>query len=719
MTETESVKPKTVYRHEVPKYLQWVNEGVQDRMAGSGGLAQVDREIQALAADYPELAPYRRVCSSERRQFEDLLDLGDPNKSNFQTRETIWNEIIGNEGIQIVDEKGGVLDQFTDLVVRVSANLSDQDFAAVFAVTLAYDHYKNCALAAIDGLVFAYKWIGSLEGKDTAVEISGPRALEVVTAVSLLRYEILRGFHRGTVEDKNLLQGVGVGAYALAHEQTSKVTRDEVVELITTNVDAIKWSYIHTQLRGGGAFSICDREATEKFTDAWVRTFGKCARLMETMRPIVQLEVFPQKLPGTVEVQYPFCFYRADKDSWISNAPPRELEPYLDFRYEPEQDESAISLIFGPLGSGKTVVLKSMTAKAVWDGHFVVILKSDKRNQPLYFCLPALGMGREVERRLALMNVKPHPLPTMIVNVIREDQQHLLKGKPLTIFDRVVYIRRPLDFELDFGILVDELKRIRDSFPFPSQDRPEGAVLMVRYLNRQVGAGQANEDLQIAAVLNASLNRWREDNKKDNLDQLWDEITEVAPLEIKGGQSGADLSRVTGQLYETLLVSRGLGMGIFGATVEPKGVAPSILSNANNLVFQNLPTEQMNVLLDKKSGIIQLDNPHEREIVLRQNEANVHGRRMWWYYNRRRRTIELLMTCPPPTCLERKNVSALEAFRKIEQLTKGTILQDYDKINWNPVSQGGIVLARCGTGRQAKLPKERIMPDISALERSI
>lgn len=242
----------------------WVVQGLIDLLEGRGGLTYLEQRIQPLASVYAPLAPLRAKISQEKLQYEILIKVADVSASEHATIKRSVKTIEGALGFQeAMDELGSFGIPSSDMISE-----------PLVAAHLAFKHYKACAVASLDALATAYRWIGSVFHQDAVTLNRCEKGSQVLTHLELVLYE-LRHPHENRIEDTSLMQAIGVCAYALAHK---KIQREDAVRLVSATVDAMAWTIISTQI--DPAWASVSADATEHFMQEWSRTFGVAAQFL-------------------------------------------------------------------------------------------------------------------------------------------------------------------------------------------------------------------------------------------------------------------------------------------------------------------------------------------------------------------------------------------------------------------------------------------------------
>jgi hypothetical protein len=684
----EEPKGTTPYNRHVRLLYLWARQLIIDAGEGRGDITGFDRRLIHLSDMIPELVEIGAKASSKRDSYFRFTDICDPMSKEVGTPSDIEAELLQAVGKDVFKAT------FKELVKRSKeAPVPPEVTSRLMAAYLGWQSYLESSLLIFSGLVLALKYIGKMSNK-TALEFSHPLTVSWVTH---MRWEILRGLASKNIEEKTLIQGIFYIGYSVSW---GKFTEAEGVEFITACVTRLQWAWIFTRL--GAGWLVHNERAALAYRQAFARIFGPSAAFFEnapTEKSVgIQFPPLPTLLIKNPKVQYPYAFFLVDRTSWLSgmNEVPY-LKPLRKFSFKSGQTFASFILIFGPRGSGKTAISMSLALLAIWDGMTAVVLKSDSTNQATYMMLPAFEIPEIESFLLTRMGVVPHPAPTMVLNIIRPSQRHLLKAVPFTRWDRIVEVENPDNFDLDWGIVMDALKKVHDEFPM--DPKPRGAVVVNRNLQRQIKGLRENEDLKISANLNGCLNRWQEHHRLP-IFLLNDEIRDMAPAFIMGGSAGKDTSRMQGQFIQTLIDARRLNYSMTGNTVQPQDIVTAAINMSSDIFFRDLPPDQMDFLLKKGSGAIQLRDDSERDIVYSLNEANALGPHLEFWFNREKREMNLAYLVPPPTHLESTSRDPKLAFQMWEKRTGKDILVDYKDIKWDQVT-----IAKCRGVSGARRPK--------------
>ena len=142
---------------------------------------------------------------------------------------------------------------------------------------------------------------------------------------------------------------------------------------------------------------------------------------------------------------------------WESGQISREitLEPIYRLPIFPKADFGALQAVYGPLGSGKTFLLSSLICYSVLRKHELVFSPlNDKTNTLTLACLPLFTHDKRTENLnqiLQNLEVEPQGIPCLNITVLTKDEQiYDVRKNPPTIFDRILEVKDPKGFKVDF-----------------------------------------------------------------------------------------------------------------------------------------------------------------------------------------------------------------------------------------------------------------------------
>lgn len=687
--------PKTTFRPDMRIMYEFVRDCIIDGVEGRGEFWADLKRLNQMVGEVPEISKLVAKGHSDRRLWIALNALSNPETLRFRTLRDVEDHVysavtnlVGEESFEDSREELQDLADAMDACPNVNA--------PIIATHIAHEFYESSALAILEGLVRTFKWIGECAGK-TAVYVDPA----VIDDLKRMRLEIIRGYSKRSIEEKNLIQAEVILPYAVAHEDESGITMEQAQTFIRSCIKALKWAYI-TLI--DPAWAKYDAEAALEFTEQLSLTFAPAAKYLERKQEARQLGIIYAKLtvkrPG---LRFPFQFYIADKRSWMSDSDTITMMPLTDMPFLSGQRQAAVSMFLAPPGSGKTTAMFSLAFAAVERGAIVTSFMGDSTNQGCYLCLPALGDEMEsVIAKLEEMEVKPTPMPLMILDVITRSQRELLQHYPITKYDRVIEVESTRTFNVDFADIIREADKIREQSPL--RPKPRGVAIFARFLDRKDPEGKFDEELAVCWNLNRLRDQWRRRTGGSRpVVNFFDELYAMIPRTIYGRGAGQDKSAAMGQINDMLTEARRLNMAVIGSTQHPTDLIGAPIAQATNVFLKNLTREDAEHLLKKGSGVLQFpaERAAERDRLLSMNDSKAFGGNFCWaWWSDDKREAEVVEACPPPTYLQLTTEDRWRPYELYDELyekeTGESILVDWKDIDWD-----AITIAR---GRESSAP---------------
>ncbi|MHA1632513.1 MAG: hypothetical protein ACTSXC_06900, partial [Candidatus Freyarchaeota archaeon] len=267
-------------------------------------------------------------------------------------------------------------------------------------------------------------------------------------------------------EEKQLLQ-------FLARGNMAGIPVEEAERLIRLGMKVVKYGYLYQVLMVTEAhqhyinvlseYSALYKKINEKIRKRLIELY---AEEEETERQVFIME--PRK--GV----YAPCLYMSRR-SWESGSISKEidLQPIYNLPIFPRANMGSLQAVYGRLGSGKTFLLSSLICYAIHSRREVVFIPlGDKSNSLTYAMLPLLPYDRRTrdlhDILTKLIGAEPAGVPVLILNFLRRGEEITDTWKhPPTIYDRIIEIDNPLDFKINFNLLLQELKQIAEEMGYP------------------------------------------------------------------------------------------------------------------------------------------------------------------------------------------------------------------------------------------------------------
>jgi ribosomal protein S27E len=470
-------------------------------------------------------------------------------------------------------------------------------------------------------------------------------------------------------EEKEMLQFLTRGNLA-------GIPPKEAEELICTGMEVVEWGYLYEVLGVAGAHG--------RYAEALTRYNVLYDRLNERIRTtLVGLHAEAKRrithFKPTLTGRYTPCLLMP-KRFWETGQVAAEvvLEPLHRLPLFPKADYGPLQAIYGPRGAGKTFLLSGITSYAVLEKREMVFCPlSDKSNSYAHACTPLFPYSKRTEKLVRtlhdVLGVDPQPLPTITVTVLRAGEKvDDLEQHPPTVYDRVVRVENPRGFDLDFGVLAEELEEVAEGQGFKG---PAG-LINIRNLDRHYIAENVNIDVQVTSNLLTVFDRWRKSHLSIPARVVLDEVSYLAASTI--ALYSGDAFRSGATISDFIKESRRNRLSLEMATQLPLEVVPDIRNAATNVFFRELAMSkdknrsQIDFLLES----LQLADPLVRGVVRELNNRALLGKGYWFWYNQPSRSIEVVRPCPPTFCLQDPRLTPRKLFRLYERKTGEKILLD-------------------------------------------
>jgi len=631
--------------------------------SGKGGVANLSRWFMQMV-DVPGIGQYRTVIANNIQHYERILAIINPKSIHGKT-----DQEIGLELFFVLGEKDyvGLIEKFAEM--NRPFNMK------VVAAYVAHDYVLKAFLYSYVAMSKVLGFIGShfSDGKFVVSDISFTRYL------ALLRAEFIAGQHDTPPEEKNLLQLVWYGNLAGLDQKIAFV-------LIKKGVEVLRWGYITSLV--SGAFMPEFMKAEEAFTPAFQEVMKQLTPKVEVSAPVSFKPVFTidEKVKSKDDKLYRFPFFIIDPEAWYSGSIQGEVElqAFPEFPMFPTQEGGCLTTIFSPMGSGKTLVMNSMSSRAILEkGNMVFAPMGDDSNQLLYSFMPMFDYDRRTSYLCRFlrerMQTEPTGIPLTILNIIRPEEKVLLNSQTLTVFDRIIYVDDPKNFDVSFDKIFREHKSICKEH-FGLKDRR--GYISVRNLMRYNSRDKTYTDIQIAANLLFRLDVWKTSHE-ETLHLFLDEVHQMAPASLK--LAGSDTSSLSGTIGTSIRSHRRKNTSIMCNTQQPLELIPELRNMSTNIIFRDLPVSskkdlsQMESLLDSLSLIDQSQANAVKEI---NRKGLFSGKsRFWFWFYRPKRMINVLWSCPPPHMLQ-DTTTTYEKIVKMyeERFNKKVIVTDVEQV---------------------------------------
>ena len=464
-------------------------------------------------------------------------------------------------------------------------------------------------------------------------------------------------------EEKQTLQFLVMGNIA-------GIPEEEADPFIRLCVSVVKYGYLYQVLGATGADDYYMKFSAEKsvlFDKFNERIRMKLADLYatETKRPTIKVKSVEGYAPCLVMPRH----------SWQTGQMAKEitLEPAYKMPIFPLHDMGALQAVFAPLGQGKTFLMSGIACYTVSQKHGLVFsFLNDESNSLSYASIPLFGYSQRTKNLLRILNslgVEPRGIPTLTLNFLRKNESisdRDRKHAP-TIYDRIVIVDDPRAFQVDFNMILNELKDVAKEYGFT---KPFGMVT-VRNLKRT--EGKSNIEAQITSNLLTEFTKWRKSHLDHPARIVLDEISYIAPAQIV--LYASDALHVGATISDVIKESRRDDVSIDFATQRPLEILPEF-REATNIFFRNLPMsrDKTRSQIDYIVDSLQLEDPSIKSVVREMNNRGLLGKGYWFWYHQPARRIEVVRPCPPTFSLQDKQLTARELFSRYEKETGNKVL---------------------------------------------
>jgi len=476
-------------------------------------------------------------------------------------------------------------------------------------------------------------------------------------------------------EEKEILQFLARGCMAGAELEGAE-------RLIRLGIEVVKYGYLYEVLGLTGA---------QPFYESSLLEYSKIYNKMSETIRTSYLEMYAVAGTGKQTITigetqggyYAPCFIMP-RGCWESGSISRDivLEPVYRLPVFPKADFGALQTVFARLGSGKTFLLSAITCYSIISKHEVVFCPlNDKSNSfslagiPMF---PYSGRTKDLLATLEVLGVEPQGVPTITLTVLRKDEKiRDVDQHPPTIFDRVVEVENPKNFELDFRQVMRELKEVAEPY---GHSRSVG-IVCVRNMDRFDMNANVNIDVQVASNLIGQFDRWRKGNVSHPARAVIDEISYLAASQLM--LYAGDAARAGATVSDFIKESRRNNLSVDFATQRPLEILPEIRDAATNVFFRDLPMSKdkarssIDFLLDS----LQLADPSIRDVIAGINNRGLLGMGFWFWYHQPSKKIEVIKPAPPTFLLQDPDLTPRQLIRLYEKETGQKIfLEDWSAV---------------------------------------
>ena len=476
-------------------------------------------------------------------------------------------------------------------------------------------------------------------------------------------------------EEKETLQFIVRANLAGVDLETAK-------KIINLAINCVKYGYLYQVLGADGAYPFYD-ETLQVFNPLYDKINTYIRQVLSVGQETRRVHI---TVKATLGGYYAPCLLMP-KNCWESGkiAGTIEMEPVTRFPIFPKADFGALQAIFAPIGGGKTFLLSGIMSYSILNKQELIFSPlGDKSNSFTTACLPLFNYDERTKRLLhnltEKLGVEPAGIPLLTLTVLQEGDKITDNDKnPPTIFDRVVMIKDPKSFEIDFKEVVNELKGVAETYGYAKTT----GLITVRNLDRYYTGKNVNIDVQNAISLLQQFDAFRKSNLRQYSRVFIDEISYLASAQVT--LYGSDALRSGATISDYIKESRRNKSSVDMATQLPLEVLPEIRNSATNVFFRDLAMSkdknrsQIDFLLDS----IRLKEPAIRPVIKAINERGLLPKGYWFWYRAETRDINVINPCPPIFCLQDPSKTPRQIFKLYEKATGQKILLD----SWKNVPQ--------------------------------
>ncbi len=373
-------------------------------------------------------------------------------------------------------------------------------------------------------------------------------------------------------------------------------------------------------------------------------TFEEEARLSYELHRMwyVWLEEEPDRLPAP--------FFIIPRTYWSSGALPRRgtirVRP-LKFPPFARKGRTILNVVFGVLGSGKTVFLNSMAVYRLDRGGFGLRLEIDHHRRlqaqlmatPLHKEHPAYDYVVSVER------LRPRPVDVISLVIVRSDSD-LKYAKPPLKIDRIVYVENPGAFHL--GDLWDKLYK-------------PGRLICLKFVNMRV-TGQAYTSL---------LKSFLEFRAERRMQPMFVQIEEA----LMGAAAKVSMMYSRSMLMsaeEVEILIQGLrGLGLAGelSSQRPAYIISSARGQASNIFTGHMAPQDVESVFE---GLPEKGEFEVARRIIEDGSISFNDSYKWFLWiDKSRGEVNFVRAAVPPCGAEITDVDPAEIFEEYGLLADG------------------------------------------------
>jgi len=331
----------------------------------------------------------------------------------------------------------------------------------------------------------------------------------------------------------------------------------------------------------------------------------------------------------------------------------------------PHQKLIPVEAIFGPIGSGKSILASALDTIRIRKG-YVILQPTVIREQSILCCLPALPISAQAKRDYVCLTeklkIQPQPVPAKFLTICERDNQ--LPDSVWTVNDEIIYVDKLTQFSLDWtGIF--------NSFA-------HGGQLIIRRLKRETDTNAC-----IATLLDDFF-RWRELNRHRKVGLHVDELQKILAAQIFSKSE----AQMLGSAIKVLADIRGNNLPFTFGAMRPGLIQPEVLEMSTSVFFSELPESGSESSRSTRGRILELVKQNflsdEDAMYLPVIERIMTNRPLkklkLFFWAAKYQPLRLVAACLPPHMAEITNIDLKDVFKQAEQAMNKKILVDFSEV---------------------------------------
>jgi hypothetical protein len=676
-------------------WLEALFKRIIDGVSGRGGVEAFCSYLDNI--DFiPELVPLRQQMKTDSIFFEtalakcnkemlkrpaafreeEIFNLMGATCKKCRRQTTIWNMAMEHGACKC---GGKYIPAYIEALQGLIAQRIYPSPEAVL-MSVAYDRIANAYVDAYEAIQMVMTWTAKFFNWEQ-FRIEDPALRSYLDQFFLGK---MTGESKIPREEKETLQFIIRANLAGVDLETAK-------KIILLAINSVKYGYLYQVLGADGAYTFYD-ETLQVFNPLYDKINTYIRQVLAVGQETKHIRITVKKTLGGY---YAPCLLMP-RNCWESGkiAGTIEMEPVTRFPIFPKADFGALQTVFGPIGSGKTFLLSSIFSYSILNKQELIFSPlGDKSNSFSTACLPLFSYDERTKRLLhhltEKLGVEPAGIPLLTLTFLQEGDRITDNDKnPPTIFDRVVVIKDPKSFEIDFKEVINELKVNADraeelELGLGYTKTKTTGLITVRNLDRYYTRQNINIDVQNAISLLQQFDAFRKSNLRQSSRVFIDEISYLASAQVT--LYGSDALRSGATISDYIKESRRNKSSVDMATQLPLEVLPEIRNSATNVFFRDLAMSkdktrsQIDFLLES----LRLKEPAIRPVIKAINERGLLPKGYWFWYQAETRDINVINPCPPIFCLQDPNKTARQIFKMYEKQTGKQVL----KARWDGVER--------------------------------